>query len=61
MQWLADHPLCECCMEAGRVVEARITDHVIPHGGNTDLFWDEGNFQSLCLKCHNAKSATERL
>ena len=42
----------------GQVVEAKVVDHIIPVrlGGS---FWDDGNYQALCIKCHNAKSGRE--
>lgn len=39
---------------------AEITDHVIPHRGNSKLFWDVKNLQSLCFSCHNKKTALEK-
>ncbi|MDM7498745.1 HNH endonuclease, partial [Escherichia coli] len=38
---------------------ARTVDHIIPkaHGG-TD---DDSNLESLCLECHRAKTARERI
>ena len=48
-------PLCSCCSDVGRVVPARVVDHITPvrDGGP---FWDLSNLQSLCDSCHNAKS-----
>lgn len=43
------------------VTPANVVDHVIPHRGNTALFWDRSNWQSLCEHCHNAhKQRQER-
>jgi 5-methylcytosine-specific restriction protein A len=36
-----------------------VVDHIIPHKGDKKLFWSRDNWQSLCLSCHNRKSATE--
>jgi 5-methylcytosine-specific restriction protein A len=36
-----------------------VVDHIIPHRGDQALFWDEENWQPLCLVCHNAKTARE--
>jgi 5-methylcytosine-specific restriction protein A len=41
------------------VTAAHATDHIIPHKGDLDLFWDSDNWQSLCERHHNAKSAKE--
>ena len=35
-------------------------DHIIPHRGDKKLFWDSGNWQSLCHECHSRKSYSER-
>lgn len=54
-----DKGLCQLCLRAGVVREAKTVDHIIPkaHGG-TDA---ESNLQSLCWPCHKAKTARERL
>jgi len=59
-RWLVQHPLCVMCQAAGRVVPATVVDHIIPHRGAARLFWDRENWQSLCERHHNAKSAMER-
>lgn len=56
----ADNPLCAQCLANGLVAAARCVDHIEPHRGNLDLFWDPTNWQSLCKQCHNAKSQGER-
>jgi 5-methylcytosine-specific restriction enzyme A len=38
---------------------ASVVDHIIPHRGDPDLFWDETNWQCLCKSCHDRKTATE--
>lgn len=43
----------------GRIVPATVVDHIIPHKGDQTLMWDESNFQSLCSKHHNIKTARE--
>jgi 5-methylcytosine-specific restriction protein A len=67
--WLAKYPHCgDCpngqrpvmsrCFEQGLVTPAIQIDHVVPHKGNQQLFWDsEGNWQALCSSCGTAKSA----
>lgn len=58
--YLASNPLCVRCHAEGRVTEANEVDHIIPHKGNTELFWDSsGNWQSLCADCHRKKTARE--
>ncbi|MFY8385442.1 HNH endonuclease signature motif containing protein [Pseudomonas aeruginosa] len=58
-RFLAKHPLCRSCSEAGDVVEATEVDHIIAHRGDQALFWDESNWQPLCKRCHSAKTQEE--
>lgn len=57
--FLLRSPLCVECSRNGRVTEARVVDHVVPHRGDQDLFWDTSNWQALCKRCHDVKTATE--
>ncbi len=56
---LAASPLCVHCLVQGHTTPATDVDHRIPHRGNYALFWDHGNWQSLCKSCHSVKTATE--
>ncbi len=38
---LLRQPLCVECQKAGRLTPATVVDHIKPHRGNEDLFWDE--------------------
>jgi 5-methylcytosine-specific restriction protein A len=58
-RFLVAHPLCVQCEQAGRVVPATVVDHIVPHRGNPERFWDVLNWRSLCVSHHNAKSANE--
>jgi hypothetical protein len=60
-RFLAAHPLCVLCEQAGFVVAAVVVDHVHGHRRANWLrsFWDESRWQPLCLACHNAKTAAE--
>ena len=54
------HPLCEHCLRDGRTTAAQCVDHIIPVQGPADpRFWEYGNHQSLCNRCHSIKTATE--
>ena len=53
LKFLKANPLCKFCENEGRVTEAKIVDHIIPHEGNQQLFWDECNHQPLCKLCHD--------
>ena len=57
--YLAAHPLCVRCEAKGLVKLAMVVDHIIPHKGDKQLFWDSGNWQSLCKPCHDHKTRTE--
>ena len=57
--FLRKHPLCVAHEKKGYVVAATVVDHVIPHKGDKDLFWDRDNWQSLCKKCHDRKTVLE--
>lgn len=53
----AEHPLCLGCEARGRTVPTEVVDHVIPHGGDRDLFWDPDNWQPGCRICHDRVKA----
>jgi 5-methylcytosine-specific restriction protein A len=57
--YLAANPLCRSCeqMNPPRITAAVVVDHVIPHRGDQERFWNEANWQSLCKRCHNVKTA----
>lgn len=58
--FLRHNPLCRMCESEGRVTEAKVVDHIIPHRGDQALFWDtENNWQSLCGPCHNSVKQRE--
>lgn len=55
LQYLKKHSLCVQCGASGRTVPAQVVDHVVAHKGDQVLFWDQGNWQALCERCHNRK------
>lgn len=55
--YLAKHPLCASCLRGGKYTPATVVDHIIPHRGDKNLFWDSENWQSLCKQCHDRKTA----
>lgn len=57
--YLRKHPLCAECQAQGRTVPATVVDHIRPHKGNRKLFWDTANWQPLCRRHHNEKTARE--
>lgn len=59
--FLRQHPLCKMHADIGRVVPATLVDHIEPHRGDQEKFWDKGNWQSLCKACHDgAKQRFEK-
>ena len=59
LAYLREHPLCVDCEAEGLLVPATVVDHVRPHKGDQELFWDEANWASRCERHHNAKTARE--
>ncbi|MHB8303615.1 MAG: HNH endonuclease [Acidobacteriaceae bacterium] len=59
--YLAAHPLCVDPYQAhrARAVAATQTDHIVPHRGDMQLFWNHDNWQPLCAQCHSRKTAEE--
>ena len=57
--YLRSHPLCLAHEARGQVVAATVVDHKVPHKGDKALFWDNNNWQALCKRCHDTKTARE--
>jgi hypothetical protein len=65
---LAQHPLCEACLQVGEITPAEVVDHRAPiseHGRKARLMAEafpplEG-LASLCAAHHNAKTRAEQL
>ena len=57
--YLKQHPLCVHCQTESTTRAATVVDHVVPHKGDKQLFWDENNWQALCKRCHDVKTASE--
>ena len=57
--WLMAHPLCVHCQAQGIDELATEVDHIESHCGDRALFWNKGNWQSLCKPCHSRKTALE--
>ena len=58
-RFLQAHPLCVLCAQKGRYVKAVVVDHIQPHRGDANLFWNPTNWQPLCKRCHDRKTRTE--
>lgn len=57
--FLGKHPLCVRCHALDIITPADHVDHIIPHRGDTTLFYDETNWQALCAPCHGVKTSME--
>lgn len=58
-RFLRSNPLCVYCKASGRVEVATVVDHIIPHRGDQEIFWDESQWQSLCASCHSSVKQKE--
>lgn len=58
-RFLMNNPLCEYCLEQNRITAATVVDHIEPHRGDEDLFWNTDNHQSLCTPCHSSVKQRE--
>jgi 5-methylcytosine-specific restriction enzyme A len=50
---LKQFPLCKMCFESGIVMAANVADHVSPHHGDEQAFWNSP-LQSLCKNHHES-------
>ena len=57
--YIKAHPLCRICLEDGKIIPATEVDHITPHKGDKNLFWQEDNHQPLCKPCHSRKTVLE--
>lgn len=53
-EFLAGHPFCYVCGKPSKIV-----DHIQPHRGNLELFYDQTNWQPMCWSCHTRKTFKE--
>ena len=55
--YIAQHPLCEDCLDKGLTTPVAEVHHVLPldHGGSHDF----SNLRSLCKPCHSKQSALD--
>jgi 5-methylcytosine-specific restriction endonuclease McrA/predicted kinase len=57
--FLQQNPLCKDCEGVGDIQPATVCDHIVPHKGDMELFWDIDNLQGLCKHHHDLKTAIE--
>ena len=55
---LREQPLCAVCKAVGRLLPAKVVDHIVPIKDGGARF-DQANLQPLCVACHNRKTARE--
>ena len=55
--YLLNNPLCKSCLNENRLIQSEVVDHIKPHKGDYDLFWNVDNWQALCKRCHDKKTA----
>ena len=58
-EFAREFPLCANCEKKGIIKLGQCTDHIVPHKGDVELFWDRSNWQRLCNVCHGEKTAAE--
>lgn len=51
-----EEPLCRECTKRDRTTATAVVDHIVPHRGNRELFFDRDNLQGLCKECHDFKT-----
>ncbi|WP_454000759.1 HNH endonuclease [Afipia felis] len=57
--FLRDLFTCQKCGLVEGDTSKLVCDHKTPHRGDERLFWDEGNLQTLCKRCHNSVKQAE--
>lgn len=55
--FLREKQYCVECALYGIKTIATVVDHIVPHKGDYNLFWDSNNWQALCKECHDRKTA----
>ncbi|MGB9780631.1 HNH endonuclease signature motif containing protein [Caldanaerobacter sp.] len=55
--YLAEHPLCEDCLENGIYTPATEVHHIKKVKDNPELRLDINNLRALCKACHNRRTA----
>lgn len=63
---LMNNPLCVHCRDKGLITAATVLDHIKNVGSYEEheretAFWNEDNWQGLCVPCHNRKSQKEKV
>jgi 5-methylcytosine-specific restriction protein A len=56
-RFLSERPWCEA--SGCHNQPANEVDHIEPHRGDLDTFWNQDNWQALCKSCHSRKTMGE--
>lgn len=63
LMFLRRNPLCVdpfgIHAKENHIEPATLVDHIIPHKGDREKFWNKDNLQSLCASCHCRKTFSE--
>jgi 5-methylcytosine-specific restriction endonuclease McrA len=58
---LRAYPLCESCLQVGRIEPATVVDHRTPIKRGGDPYPGLDQLASMCEGCHNGKTRAEQL
>ncbi len=56
---LRSNPFCGECLKAGHHIPAIEVDHIKPHHGSREDFYNIDNLKALCKSCHSKKTRKE--
>ena len=56
---LGRDPYCTRCNAQGVTTPSTVANHIKPHKGDYDLFWDMENLEGVCAPCHNSVIQSE--
>ena len=64
LRHLSKHPFCVVCREQGKstiecIPKVAVVDHIIPHRGRPEIFFDEDNLQTMCKPHHSQKTVQD--
>ena len=57
---LQRNPLCEYCLNAGRIEAATVVDHIVPIARGGDAYPPLDHLMSCCVSHHNEKTRGEQ-